>query len=451
MSDNFEKVYELHKGLFGETDRNSGEYHFRSGSTEQIYSNAHYAPLGEDPVPPKYYKPSAVSGAARVNRRVRGFGFLAVLVLCLACAVLGGVIGAGLMSSYFKDGTAESIPMESPLQFIAVPASSESSVNRQISSQLEYSPSEIYDLAFSQVVSVRTEFSYTTSGGEVLPANIDGSGFVVDDKGYILTNYHVVEKAYSAGYPVLVTLGNGDIYDGNVIGIDEINDLAILKVEASGLSAVSFGNDQDIRGGENIYIMGNPYGMLGHTMNSGYISNPTANVMVDDLGNPMDMFQMDISVYEGNSGGPVYNSKGNVIGIVTARVDVNSSEGIGFALPVSKIIPIYETLVGKGLISGIPSLGVRIFEDYNPTYISYWKLPAGAFVDSVLPGSCAERAGLQPGDVISQISDIAITEPADIPYAMERFHAYDTVEIVFYREGNPLSTTVTLDEQKAAR
>ena len=442
MSKENEKVYELHKGLFGETDRNSGEYHFRSGSTEQIYSNAHYAPIGEDPVPPRYYKPSA--GTAGRTRRIRGVGFLAVLVLCLACAILGGVVGAGLMSSYFKED--EQSVIQEAVQPFEVSAAAYAPVRNVMDYDRIMSPAEIYDMACEQVVSIRTEYSVQAADGTFLPANVDGTGFVVDDDGYILTNYHVVEKAYQGNYPVDITFFDGSIYDGSIIGVDESNDFAMVRIDREGLKEVTFGDPADIRGGENVYIMGSPYGMLDYTMNSGHISNPSANVLVDDTGNRIDMFQLDVSVYEGNSGGPVYNDKGQVIGIVTARVDVNSSEGIGFAVPVSGIEPFYNELISKGIVAGRPSLGISFFEDYNDTYVAYWNLPSGVFIDAVQPGSCAERAGLRAGDVLAQIADIEIRDLPDVDYALETFNAFDTVDVIFFREGNRMSTTVTFDE-----
>lgn len=436
------KEYELHQGLFGETDRNSGEYHFHSGKTQQLYSNARYSPVSEDLTPTRYYRPEA--SASQKRRRIAGLGFIAVLALCLCCAIVGGVIGAGLMSKYF-DNRVEDV--ETTVRTMAVTgASFEEEAEEPGETVRDLSASEIYELACNQVVSVQTEFAYMTANGSVMPGTISGSGFIASEDGYIITNYHVIEKAYSGGYPVNITMKNGAFFDGDVAWTDEENDIAVIKIDAPGLVPVEFGDSDEIRGGEDIFIVGNPYGMLDFSMSAGRISNPSVSVATDEMSAPIDMLQLDVSVYEGNSGGPVYNTKGQVIGIVSAKVLVNNSDGIGFAIPIKNLEPMYVELRESGYIHGRADLGVLFFQDYNRTYSTFYHLPVGAFVDDIFPGSAADKAGLQRGDVISFIGQYPVEDYSGIENALKNFHAGEQAEVVFFREGNMMSTTVTFDE-----
>ena len=435
------KEYELHQGLFGETDRNSGEYHFRNGKTQQIYSNANYSPVDDELRPIRYYRPQNSEAATRKRKRA-GWGFIAVLVLCMSCAIIGGVVGAGLMSSYFDRRDEEQANVSRSVMTMTAAAYESEAAEEALPQKL--SSEEIYNLACSQVVSVTTEFSYLAGDGRLMPGTISGSGFVVGEEGFVLTNFHVIEKAFEGGYPVSVAFSDGDVYEGKIVAADTANDIALLKIETEkALHAVSFSENDGVRGGENVYIVGNPYGMLDFSMSKGSVSNPKVSISVDEDKPAIDMFQLDVSVYEGNSGGPVYDEFGKVVGIVSAKVLVNNSDGIGFAIPSAVASGFYEGIIES--IGYAADLGVVYFEDYNRTYSTFYHLPVGAFVDDVVPGGSAARAGLQRGDVISFIGSYAVEGFEDVENAVRHFKSGDTVEIVFFREGNMMSTSVTFD------
>ena len=434
------------KGLFGETDRSNGEYHFRSGETQKIYSNAHYVPVSDDTVPPQYFRPEESKKSGRERSR-NNKGLLAVLTMCLSCAIIGGLIGASIMSAFFSSRVEKledsmSVPGRS-INFADSEIASEAAYSAQ---EKELSPTEIYSRAQSQVVMIVTEYNYKTGYGQMMPGTVTGSGFVISEDGYILTNYHVVEKAYEGDYPVTVTFQNGNEYNGTVKGFDQAKDIAVIKIDAGGLTPVSIDNYcESVVGGANITIAGNPYGMF--NVSSGHISNPSVTVAVDETYDAIDMIQLDVSVYEGNSGGPVYNNLGNVIGMVTAKVSANNSEGIGFAIPMDEIAPAVSDLIENGITVGNATLSCDFYEEYNQMFKAYYSLPEGAFVDYVYQGGCAEKAGIRVGDVIAQIGDYYIRNNADVTYAMKYFSAGDTADVLLYREGRLMQATVTFDQK----
>ena len=426
--------HDLHDGLFGQTDRSSGEYLFKSGNTRQIYSNASYTPLSEDVTPQRYYKPEGKNGPLAL-----------VIILCLCCALAGGLVGGLIMTRSFSgrvDSVEDSVRQISEASEAA--ETEETETEEEASEPVELAPARIYELASRQVVTLRTEYSYTGSGGISWPGTVSGTGFIISDNGYVLTNYHVVEKAFSGSYPVTATAYDGSEYEGKVIAADSENDIAVLKLENCELESVEL-ETGEIRGGDTIYIFGNPYGMLKFTMSTGHVSNPEIFVATEELSEAVEMFQMDISVYEGNSGGPVYNAYGKVIGMVTAMVDMSVGEGIGFAIPAETVERVYSGLQQNGSVSLAAELSASFYEDYNRIYIAYANSPAGALVKEVSPGGCLDLGGIVQGDVVCNIGGYEVSEYCDVSEALKNFAAGDTVTVGFYREGVLMQTIVTLD------
>ena len=441
---------ELYKGLFGETDRVNGEYHFKSGERQHLYSNARYTPLDDDTIPPKYFRPEEKKPASHERKHKRNSGLIFVMVLCLSCAIIGGILGAGIMSTYFKAKDSMEVNTEASTEVSrnlnSVYSGDTISSASYSDESIALSSSEIYNHAQNEVVMITTEYQYRNQNGMVMPGNVTGSGFVYTDDGYIITNYHVVEKAQQGGYSVTVTFNNGDVYDGSVVGYDNDEDIAVVKINGENLQCVGVDlTDDTVKGGENITIAGNPYGMF--NVSSGHISNPNANIANDDGSGYYDVIQLDVTIYEGNSGGPVYNSHGKVIGMVTAKLSVNNADGIGFAIPMSKIGPIVSDLIENGYVTGLADLGCDFYTEYNQMFKAYYSLPEGAFIEGVTPGSCSYYAGIEAGDVIAQVGDYEIRDYRDIDSVLKIFRPGDTVRVYLYREGNLMMATVTLDEK----
>ena len=333
----------LSKGLFGETDRSSGEYHFRSGYTQRVYSNAHYVPVDESAAPPKYYKPIENNSTTEAAKRKRtGLGFFAVLALCLSCALLGGIIGAGFVSSRLESRISSleqnTLPIEENIEEITaeengdviIASASGSEILRDISQADVYSASDIYSIACEEAVCINVETVYRDRSGYEIPSVTSGSGFVITEDGYILTNYHVVQKAAENGFPVSVAFYNGVEYSGDVISCDKSNDIALVKISATDLKAVTMGDSSSAKVGDEVFAIGNPFQILEFTMTSGHISALNRLIATDESNNAIEMFQIDAAVYEGNSGGPLYNNQGEVIAIVSAKYSEGTNyEGIG--------------------------------------------------------------------------------------------------------------------------
>ena len=447
----------MSKGLFGETDRSSGEYHFRSGYTQQVYSNAHYIPVDKSTNPPKYYKPDDYQASDNLKRRKRGLGFFAVLALCLCCALLGGIVGATLMSSSL-DSRISALELEAAANSEELVASDENNddVIRAYSSAVlsgeessaTFTPTEIYNSACNEVVNISVETVYRDKDGYTIPSTVSGSGFVITEDGYILTNYHVVQKAAEGSFPVSVVFYNGDAYNGDVISYEEESDIALVKIDAINLQAATIGDSSTILVGEEVFAVGNPYQILGFTMSSGRISALNRLIATEENENAIEMFQIDADIYEGNSGGPLYNNRGEVIGIVSAKFSASSKmDGIGFAIPINTAREKISDLMDNGYVSGKASLGAKFDDRYNAMYSRYYGMPIGAFINSVASGSCAESAGLKSGDIITRIGDSYVTGYDNIKTILRKYRAGDVAEIEFFRDGEISTVTVRFDEE----
>ena len=278
---------------------------------------------------------------------------------------------------------------------------------------------------------------------------VSGTGFIISSDGYILTNYHVIELAAQNGKDVDVILYDGTRYTASIVGYEKYNDVAVLKVDANGLKSVSFGDSDSISVGEVVYAVGNPLGELDFSMSTGYVSALDRAITSDESGVAINMFQIDAAVNSGNSGGPVYDAAGEVIGIVTAKYASTGVEGLGFAIPINDAVSIANDLITKGYVTGKAYMGVTIDQRYNSLYSQYYNMPLGAYVSSVESGSSAERAGVQAKDIITKLGDKDITGYTDLTSALHSFSAGETAEITVYRGGEDLTLTITFDEAKS--
>lgn len=446
--------YGKSKGLFGVTDRESGEYCFKSGYTQQVYSNAHYVPADESTMPPQYYRPDIKNTTKKQKKSDRKrTGVPALIILCLACAILGGAAGAYLMASYFyvspaavnenRQETAAEYQAEEDTARETAVISAEPAA--EVYKEEVLSPAEIYSAACGQVTGITTEIVTVDRYGNQIPSSISGSGFFVSTDGYILTNYHVVETAYANGINVAVTMFDGTVYPGRIAGVDADNDIALVKIEKNGNQTADFGDSSEMEVGDEIYTVGNPYGVLEFTMTTGHISALDRLIATDENRQASGMFQIDAAVYSGNSGGPVYNSHGEVVGVVTARYAETGMEGIGFAIPINDVLQAVSSITGKTAFSGRAEIGAGFDDRYNTVYSRYYNLPEGAFVENIISGSCADRAGLKPGDILMQLGEYGIYGFNDVIPALRHFTAGDNTQAVVFREGQVLSVQLTLD------
>ena len=429
----------------------SGEYRYKSGYTQRIYADAHYAPAGSGPVPPRYYTPPRRTEKPPRQRKPKNtLAFLKVACLCLVFALLGSFAGAALVGRTMNQrlSALEEAQENRPA---VVLGNSESAGSTTVSSGERSSGTplaKLYEQACEQVVGITTEVTYQNFFGQTSTSAVSGSGFIISEDGYILTNYHVIEYADKGGYEITVMLHDGTRYEAQIVGKEESNDVAVLKIDASGLSPVKLGDSDKILVGDEVHAVGNPLGELEFSMTNGHVSALDRVITTDSSSDPINMFQIDAAVNAGNSGGPLYNAAGEVIGIVTAKYSSTGVEGLGFAIPINDAVRIAQDLIAKGYVTGKAYLGVSVNTRYNAMYAQYYNMPLGAYIDGVESGSCAEKAGLQAGDIIIRVGGTAIESYSDLRQALKAYSAGDTAELEIYRADKNLTVTVIFDEAR---
>ena len=435
----------------------NGEYRFVPERRHEDYEDAHYEPAGETTVPPRYYTPPEKHTKEPRQKKRHGSRIAGAICAVFAAALLGGFAGSALTAEKLN-GRIEALESslsgyeqamaQNSARTVSSTNTPRSSVNNLISdAPTLMNPAEIYDQALQQVVGIRTEVTMTNFFGMTSSGAVSGSGFIISDDGYILTNYHVVENAHDADLDIEVMTYDGTEYNAKIVGVEPNNDVAVLKIDATGLSAALLGNSDDLRVGDAIYAVGNPLGELEFSMSTGHVS-ALDRVINTQESESLNMFQVDAAVNEGNSGGPVYNAMGEVVGIVTAKYSSNGVEGLGFAIPVNDIKTIADDLINIGYVSGKAYMGVSFDSRYNSMYSQYYGMPLGAYVGEVTSGTAADRAGLKAGDIITAIGDYTIEGYNDVKGALRRFSAGETAVLTVYRAGDEIHLNITFDEAK---
>lgn len=457
-----ETEYQTHDPVPSEQD---GSYRYvRPESQEMLYRDASIEPADEDTRMPRYYVPpqktpkdkgksetsspdagtSKPRGSADPFGAVQGF-WAKMICVCVVCALLGGLVGSGITAMFLHDDqTAGEASQNSPNAPTDDPQSGAFVAVTPAPPSLK-SPNEIYENACLQVVGVTTEVSYNNMFGITVSQPVSGSGFFISEDGYVLTNYHVIEYAAEFGNSVKVITHDGTEYPAALVGYDSDNDIAVLQIEATGLSAAVLGNSDGIRVGDTVFAVGNPLGELQFSMTTGSVSATNRLISTQKAAPAINMFQIDAAVNEGNSGGPVYDSTGEVVGIVTAKYSDEGIEGLGFAIPINDAVAIATDLITTGYVTGKAKLGVDV-QTMSSRAAMYYGSVEGAYIRYIEMGSCAEKAGLKLGDVIYQFGDLDIYNRDDLLSAIRSYHAGDTVELTVYRNQQHLTILVTLDE-----
>ena len=304
-------------------------------------------------------------------------------------------------------------------------------------------PGAVYEKNVRSVVMI-TATVKSSIYGQTATGISSGSGFVLTADGYVVTNHHVVDGATS----VAVTMYDGVEYAAKLIGSDATNDVALLKITDSvNLQPVSIGSSDALRVGDQVVAIGNPLGELTSTLTVGYVSAKERKVTTD--GTTINMIQTDAAINSGNSGGPLFNMNGEVVGITTAKYSGASSsgatiEGIGFAIPIDDVMPLVSDLKQYGYINSA-YLGVLV-SDMDPAVAAYG-FPMGAYVQEVTAGSCADAAGVRAKDIIVGLGSHKVESLSDLTKALRKFKAGDTTVITVFRNGEKLNLTITLDEK----
>ena len=362
-----------------------------------------------------------------------------VVALILSCAVISAACGfGGAILAQNSSRTGKTTVQQSSRTATTVNV-------KKVDGQTLMSPAEVYAATVNSVVSINCSAVSTNIFGQQTESASSGSGFIYTADGYIVTNQHVVANASS----INVTLYNGDTYPATLVGSDSDYDVAVLKIDAKDLPAVTLGSSTDVNVGDTVLAIGNPLGELTFSMSQGIVS--CVNRAINVEGTPFNMIQVDASINPGNSGGPLMNLYGEVVGIVSAKYSSYSDttvEGIGFAIPISDVQTIITDIMENGQVTDKAYMAIKAGSMTEQMAAQYnIDVTKGVFVYAVEKGGAGEKAGLQLGDVITKLNDTQITSMEDLSAAKKGFKAGDTVTLTVLRDGKEITTQLTFDAQ----
>ena len=369
-----------------------------------------------------------------------------MIAIALCCSILGSILGAGgvlLVQRIGKTQTPSTQPQDHTGILQGIRQENVIDITQIQTGQL-LTAAEVYAANVNSTVGITTSITTTNFWGYQSTSAASGSGFIISSDGYILTNHHVVEGSSA----VTVSMFDGKEYEAQIRGYDESNDIAVLKIEATGLSPVILGDSDTLNVGDDVVAIGNPLGELTFSLTAGKISAKDREVTFSN-NVTMDLLQTDCAINSGNSGGALFNMYGEVVGVTNAKYSGSSGSGatidnIGFAIPYESIRSIVESIIEKGYVTK-PYLGVSVI-DVDDRYQLYG-LPQGAAVQSIAENSPAQTAGLQTGDIITHVDGEAIDTGTALVRFIRDSQPGDRMTLTVYRKGQTLDITVTVSEQ----
>ncbi|MBR0206792.1 MAG: trypsin-like peptidase domain-containing protein [Clostridia bacterium] len=397
--------------------------------------------------------------------------------LFLTCLVLTAVVGlfAGLMISNYTHNNyvmyAEKAEAAAPapqkelqresnvIASTAVPTQTNSDTEAKVetvgafSESGQFTKAQIVEMSAPSVVGIDTISTATTNSywygyGQSYDVPGSGSGVILTEDGYIATCAHVVEGAKS----VKVTLNDDTAYDATIVGTDKRNDIAIIKIDATGLTPAVVGDSETLTVGSEVIAIGNPLGELRGTATAGIISATNRTIEVESQ--TMTLIQTDAAISPGNSGGGLFDATGKLIGIVNAKVSDSRAEGLGFAIPVNSVLDEISDLLNYGYVTGRPYLGVSTQDVTLRSRSGGWYYSSGTrcvMVEKVVPGSAAEQAGIQSGDLILKLGDKQVTSGDELSSAIGAYKPGDTAIITLQRNNQEMTVEVTFGEYAPQR
>ncbi len=393
--------------------------------------------------PPAGPEPQAAASKPPKKRRKHSGGRIArsaiALVLAAAMGFAGGFVGA-------RVGNAGNKVVIQQVERTDSSAASGTAV-----SSSGMTTSQVSEMVSPSVVVITTEqvvYSQWSWYGQNQVESGAGSGVIISSDGYILTCAHVVSGASQ----ITVTIGDTD-YTATVVGEDDTSDVAVLKIDATGLTPATVGDSDSLSVGDSVLAVGNPLGELGGTVTSGIVSalNRSVTIQGSSSTNTMSLIQMDASVSPGNSGGGLFNMNGELIGLVNAKSSSSDAEGLGFAIPINDAIQVAQDLLENGYVSGRPYMGITYIAVTDAQTAAQLNVNAyGVYVVDVVQGGPADKAGLKAGDRIVSIDGTEIAQKDDLGTLMQQHTAGDTLSITVARDGQMQTVSLTLGEKNAS-
>ncbi|MCQ2558600.1 MAG: trypsin-like peptidase domain-containing protein [Oscillospiraceae bacterium] len=400
-------------------------------------------------------QPQPQAEAAKPTKQKNLTGKIIALALC--CSLLGGAAGAGgvmLISSLSKQQPEIVEPAQLPENAAEKEEETASLVyegqreaaiieNVKVSTGKLLTPAQVYAASVNSTVGITTQMVSTNYWGYTTNSAASGSGFIFTDDGYIITNYHVIEDSST----VTVTTYDGTAYNAAVIGFSEENDVAVLKVDAKGLTPVVLGNSDLMNVGDDVVAIGNPLGELTFTLTAGAVSALNREITLSS-GVTMNLIQTDCAINSGNSGGALFNLYGEVIGITNAKYASSSSgasiDNIGFAIPMNSVRELIEEIIRTGYTTKA-YIGVQV-TNVSDQALSFG-VPAGAVIAAVTENSPAMEAGLKENDIITAANGTEITSSSDLVQFVGSCAIGDKIELTVYRERETITLQLVVGEQ----
>ena len=457
-----------------DSSRSDGEYHYsfvngRNSSsahnpnrydsvvTQPRTSDGYTASQSTNPYSSNYTTPSAQSAAsaytapetaAKPKREKRtpksasrGFVAAALAIAILASGALG--FGGGYLANKMNSGSSSAKGGKNgSLNITQVASSGKTTDGINASNSTAAGTSEIVKQTANSVVEIATEGVQTGAFARQYVTQGAGSGVIISEDGYIVTNHHVIDGANK----ITVTLRDGETsYEAELIGTDADNDIALLKVDATGLTAATFGNSSDLVVGDYVIAIGNPLGTLGGTVTDGIISALAREVTIEDKN--LTLLQTNAQISPGNSGGGLFNASGELVGIVNAKDSATEVEGIAFAIPINTVVNIIRDLKDYGYVTGKISTGME-FVDINSDLSAFYYgvKDTGVYVLSVDSDSNADKAGFKRGDLITEVNGTKVSSESDVKKQLEKSKVGDTVKFKVSRNGEDKEIQLKLAE-----
>ena len=353
------------------------------------------------------------------------WGKLTVIIAC--CLVLS--IGCGIGGAYLIARTNQSSVIYQDTSKIVSTGSQDSST---IKSVVDQCANSVVEIQTESVTNGSNPFQQYVSSGA-------GSGVILTQDGYIVTNHHVIEDANS----ITVRTRSGDEYNASLVGSDEQSDLAVLKIDATGLTPAVLGDSTTLEVGDLAIAIGNPLGELGGSVTSGIISALDREMTID--GQTMTLLQTDAAVNPGNSGGGLFNANGDLIGIVNAKSSGENVEGIGFAIPISTATDIIDELIANGEVTSRPTLGVSLYNVEDEMTASQLGVDStGVYIVQIVDGGAADNAGLRSGDRIVSVDGSEVSSASDVRAALNKHKIGESISITVERNGQTQDFDVAL-------
>ena len=421
---------------------NVGSSGMNTANTASSFSESTGASGGATPPPAQ--PQNAAPAAPKKPKKNAGKAAKSIVALVLAAAMgfMGGFVGA-------RFGGGSKVVIQQVERSDSAAADSESAAGgTSVSSGM--TTAQVAKTVSPSVVVITTEqvvYSQWSWYGQSQVESGAGSGVIISSDGYILTCAHVVSGASN----ITVSIGDKD-YPATLVGEDTTSDIAVVKVDATGLTPATVGNSDNLKVGESVMAVGNPLGELGGTVTSGIVSalNRSVSIQGTSSVNTMSLIQMDASVSPGNSGGGLFNMNGELVGIVNAKSSDSDAEGLGFAIPVNDAVKVAQELLENGYVTGRPYLGISYYAVTDAQTAAQLGVNAyGVYIVEVVKGGPADKAGLQAGDRIVSVDGSEVATQSDLGTLMQDHKAGDTIEITVARGGQMQTVTVTLGEKGA--